>query len=195
MLAVSSALPESLVPAQFASGPADLSKWPPSPPIDNPHVVETRLWMEEHQWLLELMQHPMNASPKFRIPDLISACVSLVFIRSFGVRELFEYLGSELVLRSPRTPRRKEALWRTQYELLLAIQLSAANQHPNPKFQLDQLTTACVALARKKPDATYNVLHQARINMADRTGRWRLSQDRFQQPPTTGLHSGPDAQA
>jgi hypothetical protein len=136
----------------------------------------------------------MNASPKFRFPDLISACVSLVFIRSFGVRELFEYLGTELVLRSPRTPRRKEAIWRTQYEILLAVQLSAANQHPNPKFQLDQLTTGCVALARKKPEATYNVLHQARINLADRTGRWRSPKDSVQQPSTTGLHSGPHAQ-
>jgi hypothetical protein len=176
------------IPASLASEKADVSH-KPAVASDNTDVVETRLWLEEHQWLLELMQHPTNAAPKFRMPDLISACVSLVFIRSFGVRELFEYLGTELVLRSPRTPRRKEALWRTQYELLLAIQLSAANQHPNPKFQLDQLTTACVALARKRPDATYNVLHQARINMADRTGRWRFSKDSVPQPPTADSNS------
>jgi hypothetical protein len=183
----------SSVHAPVATEQANNSR-KPTASIDSPRVVETRLWLEEHQWLLELMQHPINAAPKFRMPDLISACVSLIFIRSFGVRELFEYLGTELVLRSPRTPRRKEALWRTQYELLLAIQLSAANQHPNPKFQLDQLTTGCVALARKKPEATYNVLHQARINMADRTGRRRVIKDSVQQPPTIGLHSGPDAQ-
>ena len=180
---------QSAVSPPVASNQSDIDRKEPAA-IDNPHVVETRLWFEEHQWLLELMQHPTNASPKFRMPDLISACISLVFIRSFGVRELFEYLGTELVLRSPRTPRRKEALWRTQYELLLAIQLSAANQHPNPKFQLDQLTTACVALARKKQDATYNVLHQARINMADRTGRWRLPKDSVPQLPTADPHSG-----
>jgi hypothetical protein len=38
-------------------------------------------------------------------------------------------------------------MWRQQYDLLLAVQRSPANRHPHPKFQLDQLTTACVACA------------------------------------------------
>jgi hypothetical protein len=162
----------------------------PTVAYDNAQVVETRLWLEEHQWLMELMQHPINASPKFRMPDLISACVSLVLIRSFGVLDLFRYLGTELVLRPPRTPRRKESMWRAQYAVLLSIQRSAANQHPNPKFQLDQLTTGCVALARKKPEATYNVLHQARLNMADRTGHWSSPKNSVEQAPDTSMRSG-----
>ena len=49
-------------------------------------------------------------------------------------------------------------MWRPQYELLLAVQRSPANRHPNPKFQLDQLTTACVALCRQHEGADTLVL-------------------------------------
>ena len=56
---------------------------------------------------------------------------------------------------------------------LLAVQRSPANRHPNPKFQLDQLTTACVALCRQHEGADTLVLRQARLNMADRAARGR----------------------
>ena len=45
-------------------------------------------------------------------------------------------------------------------EALLAVQRSPANRHPNPKFQLDQLTTACVALCRQHEGADTLVLRQ-----------------------------------
>ena len=76
-------------------------------------------------------------------------------------------------MRPPLTPRRRESMWRQQYDLLLAVQRSPANRHPNPKFQLDQLTTACVALCRQLGDAESIVLRQARLNMAERSARWR----------------------
>ena len=53
------------------------------------------------------------------------------------------------------------------------MQRSPANRHPNPKFQLDQLTTACVALCRQHEGADTLVLRQARLNMADRAARGR----------------------
>jgi hypothetical protein len=87
---------------------------------------------------------------------------------------IFDFLGTQLVLRPPQTPRRRETMWRQQYELLLAVQRSPANRHPNPKFQLDQLTTACVALCRRYAEPEALVLRQARLNMADRSARWRL---------------------
>ncbi len=90
-----------------------------------------------------------NVSPTFRFPDLISACVSLVFVQDDAPARIFDFLGTQLVLRPPLTPRRRESMWRPQYDLLLAVQRSPANRHPNPKFQLDQLTTACVALCRQ----------------------------------------------
>ena len=71
-------------------------------------------------------------------------------------------------MRSPTTPRRRESLWRAQFELLHDLQCSAANRHPNPKFQLDQLTTACVALCQEEDTSGAIVLGQARRNMVER---------------------------
>lgn len=143
-------------------------------PDAHPDTLETRLYLEEHEWLYSLMHSPDNVSPTFRFPDLISACVSLVFAGNDAALVVFEYLGTQLVLREPGAPRRRESMWRPQYELLQAVQRSPANRHPNPKFQLDQLTTACVALIQQRPDADAQVLRQARLNMAERSSRWRL---------------------
>jgi hypothetical protein len=144
-----------------------------APEADNPDTIETRLWLEEHEWLYGLLRSDDNVSPTFRFPDLISACVSLVFLHDGAAGRIFEFLGTQLVLRPPLTPRRRESMWRQQYDLLLAVQRSPANRHPNPKFQLDQLTTACVALCRQLDEADSIVLRQARLNMAERSARWR----------------------
>lgn len=136
-------------------------------------VIETRLWLEEHDWLYRLLRSEDNVSPTFRFPDLISACVSLVFEHHDAPARIFRFLGTELVLRSPQTPRRRESMWRQQYQLLLEVQRSPANRHPNPKFQLDQLTTACVALCRTADGSGAAVLRQARCNMAERSHRGR----------------------
>ncbi len=140
---------------------------------EHPDTIETRLWLEEHEWLYGLLRSDDNVSPTFRFPDLISACVSLVFLHDGAAARIFEFLGTQLVLRPPLTPRRRESMWRQQYVLLLAMQRSPANRHPNPKFQLDQLTTACVALCRQLDEADSIVLRQARLNMAERSARLR----------------------
>jgi hypothetical protein len=142
--------------------------------VEHPDTIETRLWLEEHEWLYGLLRSNVNVSPTFRLPDLISACVSLMFLHDDAATRIFDFLGTQLVLRSPNTPRRRESMWREQYELLLAVQRSPANRHPHPKFQLDQLTTACVALCRQFEDPDALVLRQARLNMAERSARWRL---------------------
>ena len=136
-------------------------------------VIETRLWLEEHNWLYHLLRSEDNVSPTFRFPDLISASVSLVFTHQHAAARIFQFLGTDLVLRSPQTPRRRESMWRPQYQLLLDLQRSPANRHPNPKFQLDQLTTACVALCRTADGSVAAVLRQARCNMAERSHRGR----------------------
>jgi hypothetical protein len=153
-------------PGQAGSGTHD---------SEHPETIETRLWLEEHDWLFTVLRSEGNVSPTFRFPDLISACVSLVFLHDDAPARIFDFLGTRLVLRPPLTPRRRESMWRPQYELLLAVQRSPANRHPNPKFQLDQLTTACVALCRQHEGADTLVLHQARLNMADRAARGRPS--------------------
>ena len=137
------------------------------------NVIETRLWLEEHDWLYRLLRSNDNISPTFRFPDLISGSVSLVITHQHAAARIFRFLGTELVLRSPQTPRRRESMWRHQYQLLLDLQRSPANRHPNPKFQLDQLTTACVALCRAEDGSGAGILRQARRNMAERSHRGR----------------------
>ena len=131
-------------------------------------TIETRLWLEEYDWLHALLKSEQNTSPTFRFPDLISACVSLVFANTDAATRVFDYLGAELVMRHPQTTRRHESMWMAQYQLLLALQRAPENRHPHPNFQLDQLTTACVALSRKSDPSGTNVLKQARANMAGR---------------------------
>lgn len=140
-------------------------------PIEHSEVVETRLWIEEHEWLYQLLKSERNVAPTFRFPDLISASVSLVFAGPEPAARIFQFLWQELIQRSASSVRRRESMWRPQYELLLALQRSPANRHPNPKHQLDQLTTACVALVREEPDAMRRILEQARINMGERASR------------------------
>jgi hypothetical protein len=142
---------------------------PPSEKSKAHDVIETRLWLEEHDWLYGLLRSEGNVSPTFRFPDLISASVSLVFTHEDAPARIFKFLGTALVLRSPETPRRRESMWRHQYQLLLDLQRSPANRHPNPKFQLDQLTTACVALCRAEDGSGAGILRQARRNMAERS--------------------------
>lgn len=138
--------------------------------VPPPATIETRLWAEEHQWLHGLFKSSANVAPTFRFPDLISACVTLVFEAPGGSLQLFTYMRTRLALRDQRAGGlRKEDMWRQQYQLLLNAQRSPDNQHPNPNFQLDQFTTACVALARARDEAGTPVLHQARLNLAERT--------------------------
>ncbi len=68
---------------------------------EHPDTIETRLWLEEHEWLYGLLRSEDNVSPTFRFPDLISACVSLVFLHDDAATRIFDFLGTQLVLRSP----------------------------------------------------------------------------------------------
>ena len=78
-------------------------------------VIETRLWLEEHDWFYRLLRSDDNVAPTFRFPDLISASVSLVFAHHDAPVRIFQFLGTELVLRPPQTPRRRKSTLRVQY--------------------------------------------------------------------------------
>lgn len=139
--------------------------------FDDPGVIETRIWLEEHDWLYGVLRSASNVSPTFRFPDLISACVSIVFKQSDAPWRIFGILRTDFVMRAQDTPRRRQTMWRQQYQLLLDLQRSPHNQHPHPMHQLDQLTTACVALCRELDDAPFTILRQARMNMVERSKR------------------------
>ena len=145
-------------------------------PIDRdvrPPTVQTGIWIEEHGWLHRLFKSPDNTSPKFRFPDLLGACVSLAFRDPPSQRRLVEYLVTQLTLRNPRTERRSCDIWAVQFELVMAAHRAPWNRFPNPMFELDQITTACVAVAMSLPDGDALVLGQARLNLRDRAARSR----------------------
>jgi len=146
----------------------------PARPVDAKRLedtIDTYVWTDEYDFLRCRYDSADNTSPKFRFPDLISACVSLVFRDDDAADLIFDYLRSELVLRNPNMTRRREAMWKAQYNLLLDLQRSRANKHPYPQFQLDQFTTTCVALVRLAGDAQRRIFDQARKNTAERAGR------------------------
>jgi hypothetical protein len=152
---------------QELPSPAEQLPSPGGPPFMD-DTATTFVWLEEHTWLYGLLKSPENRSPTFRLPDLLSACVCATLASPGGIQAIFEYLGRKLVLRDPNTPRRREAMWQQQYRLLQALQRSPLNRHPNPKFQLDQLTTAAVALCRDADPGGATILKYARLNMAQR---------------------------
>lgn len=131
-------------------------------------TIGTRVWIAEYDFLHSLYDCADNCSPKFRFPDLISACVSLVFQEKKPADLLFTYLHTEMVLRDPGSTRRQAEMWKSQYNLLLALQRSPANCHPNPQFKLDQFTTACIALVVAGKEAKRRIFEQARKNTVER---------------------------
>ena len=56
-----------------------------------------------------------------------------------------------------------------QFDQLLQTHRAPWNRFPNPMFELDHLTTACVAVAMTLPDGEAAVLRQARTNLLARS--------------------------
>lgn len=131
-------------------------------------TVMTLVWMDEFEQLEKMYHDEDNHSPKFRTPDLISACVTLVFSDADAADKVFRHVYTHLLLRDHNTARHTATMWRPQYELLLALQRSPRNRHPNPSFNLDHFTTACVHLALERDNAKRLVFEHARQNTARR---------------------------
>jgi hypothetical protein len=52
---------------------------------------------------------------------------------------------------------------------LRSVQRSPENREPNPKFDLGDLTSACVALVMSVPNASARILATARVNVLQRS--------------------------
>lgn len=134
-------------------------------------TVTTRLATTEHDWLhASVYRHADNRSPRFRMPDLLSACVSLAIGQASDGAELLNRLVGDIA-RRPLSACRSCDIWQPQFELLMRAHRAAWNEFPHPKFELDQLTTACVAIVRAGADLSagdaavaVRVLGQARCN-------------------------------
>lgn len=133
-----------------------------------PGTVQTRVWLTEHEWLHQVFSCGANHSPRFRLPDLLGACVSLALCSPEGVAKLRAFLVTELSSRDPRQARRTCHVWCEQFDILMLQHRAPWNCHPNPKFELDAIATACVAVARAGDDAVAAVLRQARANLTAR---------------------------
>ena len=145
---------------------------------DQPSTVQTRVWVDEHDWLFEIFKSARNTAPRFRLSDLLSACISITLRDSISQRDLICYLDQQLTSRNPRTERRTCHVFSRQFDQLLAAHRAAWNSAPNPMFELDHLATACVAVAKQQPDPIAGVLKQARTNFLARSatdGRRLLS--------------------
>ena len=129
-------------------------------------LIECRVWLPEFDWLHQVAKSALNVAPAFQLPDLLGACVSLILQGSDDADRIFGYLHTHLMRRPGDTPRRRVDLWPPHHEQLSQLQRSGVNQYPNPRFQLDQLTTACVALIRQDDPAGQSVLNRCRLNFS-----------------------------
>lgn len=78
-------------------------------PIDRDErrsTVQTRVWLEEHDWLHRIFKSSNNTSPKFRLPDLLSACASMALADTGDQQQLVEFMVTRQTLRDPKCERR-----------------------------------------------------------------------------------------
>ncbi|RTL56501.1 MAG: hypothetical protein EKK46_04655 [Rhodocyclaceae bacterium] len=105
-----------------APTPHQYNTAPRSKESEHQEIIETRLWIEKHNWLYDLRHSNVNVAPTFRFPDFSSTSVPLIF----------QFFGIQLVLRSPDIPRRRVSIWRSLNQLLLNLQRSPANRWAVP---------------------------------------------------------------
>ena len=141
-------------------------------PIDRDEhrsTVQTRVWLDEHDWLHRIFKSPNNTSPRFRLPDLLSACVSMALADSTAQQQLVEIIVSRPTRRDSKCERRSCDIFSTQFAQVMVAHRAPWNRFPNPMFKLDHIITACVTVVMAGPDAEARVLAQARANFLART--------------------------
>lgn len=132
-------------------------------------TVRTSVWIDEHNWLHELYKSPSNTSPKFRFPDLLSACVALTLSDLDNSNRLVKHLRTRHALRDPKCPGRSCDIFPVQFGQVLEAHRAAWNRFPNPMFEIEHILTGCVAIAMSMPSGSDLVLHQARDNLIARS--------------------------
>ena len=131
-------------------------------------TIRTSVWSEEHDWLHRLYKSPGNTSPKFRIPDLLSACVAMTLSSTDNQHLLVAYLTTRHALRDPKCPGRSCDIFQAQFEQVLEAHRAAWNRFPNPMFEIEHILTGCVAVAMATDNGGERVLRQARDNLIAR---------------------------
>jgi hypothetical protein len=142
-------------------------------------TVETHVWHQEHAWLHCVFKSPCNTLPKFRFPDLLAGCISLVLGTSEAHIRLVEFMVVTLPARDPASKRRSCEVWVAQFDQLMAFHRGPLNRFPNPRFDLDHIVTGCVALAGQQPFGEAAVLLEARRNLRARVNTAREATSRL----------------
>lgn len=135
---------------------------------------ETGVCNDEHEWLLSLYRSSMNEHPKFRVADLLGACISLVSCSLDRQTCLLQYLCTEYVRRPLRQTTRRCEIWPAEFDLLVELHRARWNTAPNPRWDFDQLATGCVAVAAREERSFDAVLGEAREILARRGSVLRL---------------------
>ena len=141
-------------------------------PIDRDEhraTVQTCVWLDEHDWLHRIFKSPHNTSPRFRLPDLLSACVSMALADSTTQQQMVEIILTRPTRPDAKCERRSCHIFPTQFEQVMDAHRAPWNRFPNPMFELDHITTACVTVVTAWPVADARVLAQARANLLART--------------------------
>lgn len=133
----------------------------------NGEVTRTFVRRDQHDFVFGMLRDTRNQSPRFSLVDLTSACVSIAAQLPEALQTLIRKARGEFA--SPVEPcdRLSVALWPSQFLWLREVQKSPANNYPNPKFDLGDLTSACIALARQNASVD-EVLAAARRNLLRR---------------------------
>lgn len=132
--------------------------------------VATYIQLGEFTFLRELYGSSENTCPQFSLADLTSACVSIVLEAPDPVYRVICRARSDLAQRARGDHRFQTHLWSAQFAQLRDVQRSAVNRSPHPKFDLGDLTSACIAIVMARPECEQQILRVARANLAARNG-------------------------
>ena len=133
-----------------------------------PDNFATHVAQPEHDWVHGVMMLSVNKAPRYRMPDLLGACLSLVSSAPERQQMLVTFLATELVRRDRAIPLRSCELWPLQAEQLKVLHRAPWNRFPNPMFGMEHVMTGCVAVVRLLPEAATLVLDQAKDNFLAR---------------------------
>ena len=128
-------------------------------------TVATFLDLREFNFLHDFFRSAENTRPQFSIVDLTSACIALIRDAAQSSDRLILRARCDIANRVVER-RMQVGLWPEEFAFLRIIQRSPANRPPYPRFDLGDLTTACVATIMEMDHATDSIRAAAQHRLA-----------------------------
>jgi hypothetical protein len=133
-------------------------------------TVITFLGNPEFEFVHRLFHSAINTRPQFSVVDLTSACIALVEQLSQPSGLVIQRARGDVAHRASGR-RMQVGLWPREFEFLRNIQRSPVNRAPHPRFDLSDLTTACVAIVMEMDQACELIRAAAQHRLATNTDR------------------------